>query len=199
MPVELRIGDVQIDGGRIAQRPLPAAVAAPRASRCECHRSRSPLHQVLRIARKVARDRVIFTVDPDARHGHKTSHRGFDGYKGHVALDPDSELVTATTATAGTSGDADVAEQLLADVLPAELSPSVGQPVDASGTISTTSTQTQRVEVYGDCAYGTGPLLERLEDADAPGGPLQADLQPLICDCTKVILTPVQLRIRYGI
>jgi hypothetical protein len=82
---------------------------------------------VLRIARKVARDRVIFTVDPDARHGHKTSHRGFDGYKGHVALDPDSELVTATTATAGTSGDADVAEQLLADVLPAELSPSANR------------------------------------------------------------------------
>lgn len=40
---------------------------------------------VLRIARKVAADRVISTVDPDARHGHKTVHRGFDGYKGHVS------------------------------------------------------------------------------------------------------------------
>ena len=49
-----------------------------------------------RIARRVAPDRVISTVDPDARHGHKTSARSFDGYKGHVALDPDSELVTAT-------------------------------------------------------------------------------------------------------
>ena len=38
-----------------------------------------------RIARKVAKDRVISTVDPDARHGHKTAARGFDGYKGHVA------------------------------------------------------------------------------------------------------------------
>jgi hypothetical protein len=36
---------------------------------------------LLRIARKVAADRVISTVDPQARHGHKTSHRGFDGYK----------------------------------------------------------------------------------------------------------------------
>jgi len=35
-----------------------------------------------RIARKVAKDRVISTVDPEARHGHKTAARGFDGYKG---------------------------------------------------------------------------------------------------------------------
>src|SRR6266508_2648142 len=54
---------------------------------------------VFRIARRVAKDRVISTVDPDARHGHKTSARGFDGYKGHVAIDPDTEIITATTAT----------------------------------------------------------------------------------------------------
>jgi hypothetical protein len=36
---------------------------------------------VFRIARRVAKDRVISTVDPDARHGHKTAARGFDGYK----------------------------------------------------------------------------------------------------------------------
>jgi hypothetical protein len=35
----------------------------------------------LRIARKVAKDRVISVVDPEARHGHKTSAHGFDGYK----------------------------------------------------------------------------------------------------------------------
>ncbi|WP_300593609.1 transposase [Microbacterium sp.] len=34
---------------------------------------------VFRIARRVAPDRVISTVDPEARHGHKTSARGFDG------------------------------------------------------------------------------------------------------------------------
>jgi hypothetical protein len=28
-----------------------------------------------------APDRVISTVDPEARHGHKTAARGFDGYK----------------------------------------------------------------------------------------------------------------------
>ena len=56
---------------------------------------------------------MISTVDPQARHGHKTSHRGFDGYKGHVAIDPDSEIITATTVTAGNVGDADPALDLL--------------------------------------------------------------------------------------
>jgi len=41
-----------------------------------------------RIAHKVIKDRVISTVDPDVRHGHKTAARGFDGYRGHIALDP---------------------------------------------------------------------------------------------------------------
>ena len=50
-------------------------------------------HGTFRIARRVAKNRIISTVDPDARHGHKTSARGFDGYKGHVAVDPDSELI----------------------------------------------------------------------------------------------------------
>jgi hypothetical protein len=63
-----------------------------------------------RIARKVAKDRVISTVDPETRHGHKTAARGFDGYKGHAAIDPDSEIITATTVSAGNAGDASVAE-----------------------------------------------------------------------------------------
>lgn len=53
---------------------------------------------VFRIARRVAKDRVISTVDPDARHGHKTAARGFDGYKGHIAIDPDSETYTPSPA-----------------------------------------------------------------------------------------------------
>src|SRR5690606_31239341 len=56
---------------------------------------------VFRIARRVAPDRTISTVDPEARHGHKTSARGFDGYKGHASIDPDSEIIVATTVTAG--------------------------------------------------------------------------------------------------
>jgi hypothetical protein len=59
-----------------------------------------------RLARRVAKDRVISTVDPDARHGRKTRAQGFDVYKRHVALDPDCELITATAVTAaGNAGE----------------------------------------------------------------------------------------------
>lgn len=75
--------------------------------------------EVFRIALRVAPDRVISTVDP-AGHGHKTSARGFDGYKGHIAIDPDSEIITAAEATPGNSGDAEVAESLLGDMLPGD-------------------------------------------------------------------------------
>ena len=102
----------------------------------------------IRIARKVAPDRVISTVDPDTRHGHKTQAHAFDGYKGHVALDPDHELVTATAVTAGNAGDASVALDLLADEL-AETGPE-DPPV-----------------VYGDAAYGAGDILAALHDAGA--------------------------------
>ncbi|MGH3069821.1 MAG: hypothetical protein ACRDOH_21520 [Streptosporangiaceae bacterium] len=74
---------------------------------------------VFRIARRVAPDRIISTVDPQARHGHKTSAGGFDGYKGHVSIDPDCELVTATAVTPGNAGDAGAAAGLLAGDLPA--------------------------------------------------------------------------------
>jgi transposase-like protein DUF772/DDE family transposase len=81
-----------------------------------------------RIARRVAKDRVISTVDPDARHGHKTAARGFDGYKGHAAADPDSEIITATTVTPGNTGDATAAEDLIADLLAAQTEPSQTEP-----------------------------------------------------------------------
>jgi transposase len=43
-----------------------------------------------RIARKVAQDRIISTVDPEARHVHKTVHHRQDGFKGHVVIEPDT-------------------------------------------------------------------------------------------------------------
>src|SRR6476619_57930 len=72
---------------------------------------------VFRIARRVAKDRVISTVDPRTRHGHKTAARGFDGYKGHVGVDPDSEIITATVVGAGNDGDAAAAAELIGDLL----------------------------------------------------------------------------------
>ncbi len=75
---------------------------------------------IFRIAREVAKDRVISVVDPDARHGHKTAARKFDGFKGHVAVDPDSEIIAATVVSPGNAGDASAAADLIADLLPTE-------------------------------------------------------------------------------
>jgi hypothetical protein len=35
--------------------------------------------------------------------------RGFDGYKGHVAIDPDSEVITAAEVGPANAGDAAMA------------------------------------------------------------------------------------------
>ncbi|WP_433685433.1 transposase [Nocardia sp. CA-119907] len=102
---------------------------------------------VFAIVRGTAADRVISTVEPETRHGHKTSARGFDGYKGHIAIDPDSEIITATEVTPGNAGDADTAEALLTDILACE--------AEASSC---------GAAVFGDSAYGAGELLKQLDD-----------------------------------
>jgi len=73
-----------------------------------------------RIARQVKKDRVISTVDPEARHGHKSTSRKFDGYKGHVAVDPDTEIITQTAVSAANAGDASVASTLIEDLVDPE-------------------------------------------------------------------------------
>jgi hypothetical protein len=148
---------------------------------------------VLRIARKVAPDRVISTVDPQARHGHKTNHRSFDGYKGHVAIDPDSEVITATGVTPGNTDDAEPAPQLIADLLPDKHGQAPGAHVGA---------------VYGDCAYGTGEILDQLHSAgidaktkvQAPNAPagkftkdqFHIDLPAGQVTCPAGITTPIR-------
>jgi Transposase DDE domain/Transposase domain (DUF772) len=98
-----------------------------------------------RIFEGTAPDRVISTVDPQARHGHKTAAHGFDGYKAHVAVDPDSEVICAAEVSQAATGDAVVAPTLLGDLVP-------GQGERAT-----------RAVVYGDSAYGTGANLAWLD------------------------------------
>jgi IS5 family transposase len=139
--------------------------------------------RVFRIARRVAPDRVISTVDPQARHGHKTAARSFDGYKGHAAVDPDSEIITATAVTPGNAGDASVAEDLIADLLgdnPPASGPGAGEPssTDFTDAPAESAAEAGRVDqdrpvradadpasIYGDNAYGTGAFQQRLDDA----------------------------------
>jgi IS5 family transposase len=58
-----------------------------------------------RIARGVAHDRVISTVDPDTRHVHKSWSRRQDGYKAHLAVEPDTGIITDCALTKATGAD----------------------------------------------------------------------------------------------
>jgi hypothetical protein len=52
-----------------------------------------------RIARKVAPDRVISTVDPDARHTRKSPEARRDGYRAHVVAEPETGIITDEALT----------------------------------------------------------------------------------------------------
>jgi len=109
------------------------------------------------IAEGVAPDRVISLADPEARHGHQTAAHGFDGYKGHIASDPDSEIITAAEIGPANGGDAAMAEALLADL------PASG-PAGQSATEATAGLDLAPVPAaYGDSAYGTGAVLAHLD------------------------------------
>ena len=69
----------------------------------------------VRIAQRVAPERVISTVDPDARHGHRSRRDRYDGYKLHVSVDVDSDLLVAGQATTATTGDGEILADLLED------------------------------------------------------------------------------------
>jgi hypothetical protein len=113
------------------------------------------------IAEGTAPDRVISVVDPQARHGHKSNARGFDGYKGHVAIDPDSEVICAAEVGPANTGDGAMAAALLAD-LPAAAEKATPTSVPAAAD-QVTAGSDQAPMVYGDAAYGTGALLADLE------------------------------------
>ena len=153
------------------------------------------------IARRVAKDRVLSTVDPDARHGHKSTARRFDGYKGHTAVDPDSELITATAVTPANTADAQPAPELINDLLNTADTAEDADTAEHSGTADTAEHAgtaegaegggvveefAGRPTVYGDSAYGSGQfqgLLQqsrinsrcRTQLAAAPGGRFTKD------------------------
>lgn len=101
-----------------------------------------------RIARKVAPDRVISTVDPDTRHAHKTVEHRRDGFKAHVVVEPETGLTTAVTVTKA-SGQANSDAAVGAVLIGAD--PTIDE---AAGT-----------EVLGDSAYGSGAMLHALDAA----------------------------------
>jgi len=110
---------------------------------------------VFRIARGVARDRLISTVDVEARHGHKSRARTFDGYKTHLGIDPDDELITAVAVTPANTPDREVIDALLNQPgagEPADTESGVGTPADGtsdSAVGSEADDESKEFEVYG--------------------------------------------------
>jgi hypothetical protein len=97
---------------------------------------------VFRIVRGTAKDRVISTVDTEARHGHKSQNRRFDGYKAHISVDPDSELIDEVVATPANTPDRDAVDDQLA----------------------ASSGDDQRPAVMGDSAYADGATRQHLDE-----------------------------------
>jgi IS5 family transposase len=93
-----------------------------------------------RIARTVVKDRVISTVDPQTRHMHKSRSNYRDGYKAHLAVEPETGLITGVDLTPANAGDGPAAVTLLKD--------------EQAG-----------LQVLGDSAYGSGPVRADLAAA----------------------------------
>jgi hypothetical protein len=115
-----------------------------------------------KIARKVAQDRVISTVDPQARHVHKTVRHRQDGYKAHVAIEPGSGLFTGVKLTKASGDDnheAVIGLQLL-------------QTEDRG--------HQGGLDVLGDTAYGSGQARAALEQAGHTAIIKPAPLRPAV-------------------
>jgi Transposase DDE domain/Transposase domain (DUF772) len=95
-----------------------------------------------RIARTVAPERVISTVDTQARHTRKSKSVRRDGFRAHVAAEPGTGLITGcelTMAAGEGSSDADN-----------------GVKLAAADRFADTGPHAARLEVYGDSHYGSG-------------------------------------------
>jgi IS5 family transposase len=93
-----------------------------------------------RIVRGVAKDRVISVVDPESRHMHKSRSEYRDGYKAHVAVEPETGLITAAALTPASTPDGPTGVKLLKDEAPG-------------------------LQVLADGAYGSGETIVALINA----------------------------------
>ena len=106
-----------------------------------------------RIADKVAGDRVISVADPDARHARKSSSDRRDGYRAHVAADPETGIITDERLTRAAGQDN-------------------GDPAVAAGFVAAAHEDDRdeddgggRLSWYADSAYGTGELRDAVSQA----------------------------------
>jgi hypothetical protein len=97
------------------------------------------------LKRGVSRDRILSVHDPEMRHGHKSSHKRFDGHKAAIAVDTDSQLITAMDVLPGNASDNEGALELVER--------------------SEANTGMEVAETIGDTAYGDGVTRQAFFDA----------------------------------
>jgi len=95
-----------------------------------------------------AEDRLVSPVDPDARMGRKESKR-WAGYKGHMVIEEESEIVTAVETTPANANDGQ------------QLKPLLAQQEQAHALVPE--------ELTADKAYDSGANLEVLNNAGITG------------------------------
>jgi hypothetical protein len=136
-----------------------------------------------RIARKVAPDRVISTVDRQARHTRKCKSKRRDGFRGHVAAEPETGLITGcemTMAAGPGSSDAENGVKMAARdrfhrAAPAgdsgqgdaggDAGPAAGEPQpEEEAQPQAEDARGDGLEVYGDSAYGSGEARAAYRD-----------------------------------
>jgi transposase len=98
----------------------------------------------------VAPDRLVSVHDPEQRHGRKSKRKRFDGHKVALAVDTESQLITAVEVVPGNAPDAQRALGL------------VEQTEAATGC---TVAEVLRHRRIGDCAYGAGATRQAFADA----------------------------------
>jgi transposase len=141
----------------------------------------------------VARDRIVSVHDPEMRHGRKSKSRRFEGHKAAIAVDAESQLITAVAVLAGNASDSEGALEL----------------TEASEANSGLEVE----ETIGDCAYGDGSTRQAYADAGrklvarvAPRGngdqiskdEFHIDLEQMTCTCPAGQTTRTLIRRGYG-
>jgi hypothetical protein len=139
------------------------------------------------IARRVAPDRVISTVDPQARHTRKSRSNRRDGYRGHLATEPDTGLITdceMTMTTGQANTDAAVGVKMAGrdrfnptDTADTEDDDAIDTIVDAEDTTDVDAAATADADTVVSTANTADTDTEDAGDADSGDADTAAGLE----------------------
>jgi len=101
--------------------------------------------QGAQIREGVAKDRMPAIHDPEQRHGRKSARKRFDGHKAQIAVDTETQLITAVTVLPGNAPDHDGALAMVEE--------------------TERNTEAAVGETVADCAYGDGATRRQFVDA----------------------------------